>query len=150
MDDKIVGFIEEQTVATICCLDDKGLPYCFTCFYAFDSDEGLLYFKSSPTAKHSTFITETPDISGTVLPDKLNKLFAKGIQLKGKLLDPKHQFCKNASAAYHKRHPLATAMKGEIYTIQLTSLKLTDNSLGFGRKIIWERNAADGLFVAYK
>lgn len=150
MNEQIVDFIKEQTVATICCIDAEALPYCFTCFYAFNIEEGLIYFKSSPNSKHSLLIRENATISGTILPDKLNKMAIKGVQFNGEVLDPKHLLCRNASFIYNKSHPLAIAIKGEIFTIRLSSVKFTDSSMGFGRKIIWERNESGGLFVAYK
>jgi uncharacterized protein YhbP (UPF0306 family) len=30
-------------------------------------------------------------------------------------------------------------MPGEIWTIKINRIKYTDNTLGFGKKIIWER-----------
>jgi hypothetical protein len=35
---------------------------------------------------------------------------------------------------------MALAMPGHIWTIQLTEIKMTDNTLGFGKKIAWSRS----------
>ena len=77
MKESIIQFIKKQTCASICCVDKNGSPYCFSCFYAFNSDEGLLYFKSSSGTRHSEIISENPCIAGTILPDRLNKLMVK-------------------------------------------------------------------------
>ncbi len=141
MNDNIIHFINKQTCASVCCVKEKEKsPYCFSCFYAFNSEEGLLYFKSSHEANHSAIITENPLIAGTILPDKLNVLQLKGIQFEGTVLPDDHPLTKAAFAHYHKHHPMALTMSGHMWTIQLTEIKMTDNSLVFGKKIIWTRS----------
>jgi uncharacterized protein YhbP (UPF0306 family) len=139
MKENIIKFIKKQTCASICCVDKNGNPYCFSCFYAFNSDEGLLYFKSSSGTRHSEIISENPSIAGTILPDKLNVLLVKGIQFEGVVLSENHFLVRNASGNYHKKYPVALTMQGEILTIQINSIKMTDNSVGFGKKITWMR-----------
>jgi hypothetical protein len=139
MNASILDFIKGQKVATVCCLDEKGFPYSFNCFYAFDSKEGLLHFKSSPSSDHSRFLSQKPQVAGTILPGRLNYLALKGIQFTGIVLDPADVLCQKAGNDYHKRFPFALAKSGEICTVQLESIKMTDNTKGFGTKIIWKR-----------
>jgi uncharacterized protein YhbP (UPF0306 family) len=140
MDEKIIRFIKKQTCAGICCVDETGSPYCFSCFYAFNSERGLIYFKSSSAARHSSILAINPRIAGTIQPDKLSVLVVKGIQFEGNILPEDHPFCKEASAEYHKRHPMALAIPGEIWVIELSNIKMTDSTIGFGKKISWKRN----------
>lgn len=141
MNENIIKFISKQTCASLCVIDQhENSPYCFSCFYAFNARLGLLYFKSSPAAHHSSLIAANPSIAGTILPDKLNVLQIRGIQFEGTVLPDDHELVKDGSAQYHKQHPMALAMSGEIWTIQINEIKMTDNSLGFGKKITWERN----------
>ena len=135
----IVEFIQEQTCAGICCIDEAGKPYCFSCYYAFNAEKGLLYFKSSKASHHAALLLKTPAAAGTILPDKLSTLVVKGLQFEGILLDSGHPMAKNASVFYHKTKPMALAVAGEIWTIQIDSIKMTDSTLGFGKKIMWER-----------
>lgn len=149
MNDRIVKFIREQTCASVCCADLQGSPYCFSCVYAYDSEENFLYYKSSAGTRHSEILLHHPAVAGTILPDKLNMLHIKGIQFEGIVLPAGHPSAKNASARFHKKHPLALAQPGSIWTIQLNSIKFTDNSLGFGKKTTWDRqveimNAGNG------
>ncbi len=139
MDDRIVKFIGEQTCASICCADQPGKPYCFSCVYAFDSDEKLLYYKSSNNTRHSEILLHHPAVAGTILPDRLNMLHIIGIQFEGIVLPADHPLAKHAPARYYKTHPLALTQPGSIWTVQLNTLKFTDNSLGFGKKITWDR-----------
>lgn len=140
MNEKIVRFLLQQTCATICCIEEYGAPYCFNCYYAFDSGDGLLYFKSSDDAYHSALLKSNPVIAGTVLPDKVNKILPRGIQLQGEVLDPAHPLAGNASTIYHKKNPMALAIKGKVFTIRLNAIKMVDSQWGFGKKVTWERS----------
>src|ERR1043165_1175428 len=139
MHQKIVSFLEGQKVATICCVDDLNRPYCFSCFFAFDQENARLYFKSSLNTRHSDLLLQRPAVSGTVQPDKLNPLAIKGIQFTGEVLtDLRERNASHARTVYHKNHPMALAMPGEVFAIELHSIKMTDNTLSFGKKIMWE------------
>lgn len=139
INNQIAAFLKEQTCATICCTDETGNPYCFSCFYAINFSEGLLYFKSALSTNHANMMQANPMIAGTVLPDTLSKLLIKGIQFKGDVLPAGHLLTKHAAVQYYKQHPLAIAVSGEIWTIRINYIKMTDSSLGFGKKTIWER-----------
>jgi uncharacterized protein YhbP (UPF0306 family) len=143
MDKRISNFIEQQKTATICCLDESNDPYCFTVFFVFDKTEKRLLFKSSGSANHSKWLLRKKAVAGTILPDKLDLLAIRGVQFVGCMMnsvDPSG----TAWSQYHKKLPLAIAMPGEVWTIQLESIKLTDNSFGIGRKILWNREVDAG------
>jgi len=126
-------------VATICCVDEENNPYCFSCFYAFDSEEKLIYFKSSPATHHAILLNQKPLVSGTIQPDRLNPLAIKGVQFSGEIINGNKCLPERASTFYHKKYPFALAMAGEMWTIQVEMVKMTDNTLGFGKKLVWQR-----------
>jgi len=132
-------FISNQTVASICCTNGNGELHAFCCYFAFDAAAGLLYFKTGEQNQHMKWMQEHPQIAGTILPDKLNKLQVKGIQLNGTLLPVGDVATQQASKRYHIKYPLALAMQGTVQTIRIDQLKMTDNSVGFGTKLVWER-----------
>jgi uncharacterized protein len=139
MNESIKAFIEKQTVATICCIDEQGAPYCFSCFYAFNSEKGVLYYKSSSNAQHSLLLKNTGTVAGTILPDRLRPLLVQGIQFEGNIIPPVDELCKGASKIYLMKFPFAIAIPGEVYTIKVANIKMTDSSKGFGKKILWSR-----------
>jgi hypothetical protein len=139
MTEKINDYIKEQSCATICCVDEQGIPYCFNCFYAYNSHECLLYYKSALDTKHSYIIQKNTAVAGTILPVKLNKMHIQGMQFEGEALPLQDPLTKNAAAFYYTTNPVAVAMPGEIWTVKINSIKLTDSSLGFGKKIIWRK-----------
>lgn len=135
MDKKIATFLSAQTVASVCLLDDNNLPYCFSCFYAFDADEQLLYFKTNLNTMHGTIMQPGSRVAGTIQQDKLNRLAIQGIQFTGAVMPSE------ISSHYYKRFPFAVAMPGSIWCIQLEWVKFTDNTLAFGKKMIWQKEA---------
>ena len=132
----MISYFESQTCASISCVDADGHPYCFNCFYVFDAENGSIYFKSSAETFHGQCMLNNANVAGTILPDKLNKLALKGIQFTGRIICDE-VVKEKANSKYHREYPLALAMPGDIWTIKLLSAKLTDNSLGFGKKIKW-------------
>jgi uncharacterized protein YhbP (UPF0306 family) len=139
MNESIINFMQKQTCATISCVSEDGKSYCFNCFYAFNNEKAVLYYKTSPTAQHSVLMKKNPAVSGTILPDKLKILLVQGIQFEGQVLETKDALAEKAAGYYYKKHPVGLAMPGEIWAIQINHIKMTDSSKGFGGKIIWER-----------
>ena len=136
----IIDFITSQTCASICCVGASSKdPYCFSAFYMFDEQEGSIYFKTSPTSFHTELINENHFVAGTINPDKLDPLQIKGIQFRGVACGPNHPLSRRASMAYHSKFPLAKSMPGELWTIRLSHIKMTDNTQTFGEKILWTR-----------
>ncbi len=135
-------FMSAQTCASICCTGPDEHPYCFSCFYAFHPGKGILIYKSAPEAHHSQLLAAHPRVAGTILPDALSKLHIQGIQFEGSLLPEEDPACRDAAAIYYRRHPLAVAHPGKLWTIRLEHIKFTDSKLGFGKKLEWKREAA--------
>jgi uncharacterized protein YhbP (UPF0306 family) len=145
MSRKIIDFFKKQTAASISCIDETLQPYSFSCFYAFDSENTLLYFKSSESSYHSRVIMQNPAVSGTVMPDRLNKLAVKGIQFKGEVLAMNDPLCKKSFQNYYNRFPLAVAIPGVIWTIRLDQLKMTNNIMGIFEKLSWQREQKENM-----
>jgi hypothetical protein len=138
MNDRMVDFITNQKVATICCVDEENKPCCFSCFYAFDAERKLFYFKSEMSSHHAQLLLQNTNVAGTIQPGKLNPLAIKGIQFTGRILSAKDELCSKAEMIYHKRFPFALTMPGEMWTLQLEVIKMTDNTLSFGKKLHWQ------------
>ena len=139
MNERIISFLKRQTAASICCVNEMKEPYSFSCFYAFNDTENLLYYKSTVASFHSKILLQNPKVSGTIMPDKLNKLAVKGVQFTGLVLADKDPLCMGAFKNYHSRFPMAIAIPGIVWTIQLNQLKMTDNVPGIFKKHSWQR-----------
>lgn len=145
MNHKIIDFLKKQTAASISCVNEINQPYSFSCFFAFNSTDKLLYFKSSESSYHSRIILQNPKLSGTIMPDKLNKLGIKGIQFIGEALALNDPLCKEASKNYYHKFPFAAAIPGIFRTIRLDQLKMTNSMLGIFEKLSWQREEKESI-----
>lgn len=145
MKKELINFIIENRVATICCLDGSGKPYCFNCFYVFEPIEKLILFKSSEKTFHGQCLKMNAEISGTILPSKSNMLALKGLQFSGNMLYDDFPMETSPSKFYHQYNPLALAKEGAVWCIQLTKAKMTDSTRVFGEKLVWDRNSLASL-----
>ncbi|WP_207421892.1 pyridoxamine 5'-phosphate oxidase family protein [Desertivirga brevis] len=138
IDERIVSFLKSQTAVSICtCLDN--VPYSCICFYAYSTEFNTLAFKSGENTLHIRQALSNPLVSGSVLPDKLEKTRVRGLQLLGRFFKPEGEILSSLQRTYYKKYPIALTMKGDLWAIELSNIKLTDNTLGFGKKIIWKK-----------
>jgi uncharacterized protein len=138
MDKKIQLFLQEQKNLTICTSVDDN-PYCASCFYAYCPEDDLLIFKSGRETKHILNALINNKVAGTVIPDIHKIATIRGIQFTGRFYAPKGELLERVKSIYYKRHPLALATPGELWVTELVSLKMIDNTLGFGKKLVWEK-----------
>ncbi len=136
-DQNILSFLQSQTVVNIATCENN-VPYSASCFYAYSDKYNSLIFKSNIETKHISQGLKNNDVAGTIIPDKSDFTKIKGIQFSGIFTMPTDKLLSEANRTYYAKYPFALAMKGNIWIIKLTRIKLTDNTLGFGVKLHWE------------
>ena len=134
---KIIEFINENRVASVCFNDENQNPYCISCFFVLNDEEHSLIFKSSFGSSHDNIIQTTAKVSGTILPENFEILKIKGIQFTGQILPVNHPHAFLFNSQYYKKYPAGLVMPGIIWSVKLDFLKYTDNTLGFGNKTQW-------------
>jgi uncharacterized protein YhbP (UPF0306 family) len=55
-------------------------------------------------------------------------------------LPANHFLTDEATKFYHKKNPAGLAVRGDIWIVKIDNIKMTDNTLGFGKKITWSRS----------
>jgi uncharacterized protein YhbP (UPF0306 family) len=135
--DKLVNFLQENKVSTVCFTDQENNPYCINCFYAFDEEHHILIFKSSIGTTHQKLTKPTACVSGTILPNVIDTLKLKGMQFTGKIIENEVIDKLQLNSKYLKKYPMSIAVMGYEWAVRLDFLKFTDNTLGFGNKTIW-------------
>jgi uncharacterized protein YhbP (UPF0306 family) len=90
-------------------------------------------------------ILQNPKVSGTIMPDRLNKLAIKGIQFIGEVLALNDPLCKESSKNYYNKFPLAVAITGTVWIIRLDQLKMTNNVMGVFEKLSWQREEKESI-----
>lgn len=139
MDKKIIEFISEHHVLTLATAV-KGQPYCCNLFYAFDQDSSSFVFTSSTSTRHGSEALENSHVAASIVLE--TKIVGKieGLQITGRIYRPEGEQLKSAKRLYLKKYPYAMVMDLELWILDVDFAKLTDNKLGFGKKIIWNRD----------
>ena len=88
---------------------------------------------------HIQQVLKNSTVAGGIAPDKLVFTQIKGIQFTGKCTPASGDLKSTAMRMYYLKYPIAVGMKGNFYAIELESIKMTDNTLGFGTKLNWRR-----------
>ncbi len=148
-DKRIIDFINEHHVLTLAtCFEEE--PYCANCYYAYLEEENSLVFTSDYDTKHIQQASHNIYVAGTIVleTDEIGRI--QGVQFQGIISEPKDGHYNKAREAYLKRFPIAMLMKTKLWVVDLTFLKLSDNRLGFGKKLIWEKELIISPFFAKK
>mgnify|MGYP006312986759 CR=1 FL=1 len=136
IDQRIIKFINKHHVLTLA-TTKANIPYCANCFYVYSEDDNMLIFTSDFETKHIRDILDQNIVAGSIVLETnvIGKI--QGIQLQGKISEPKGEMLKKAKLKYLKRFPVAILMKTTLWQVELSFLKFTDNRLGFSKKLIW-------------
>lgn len=136
MDKKISTFLKEQKNLTFCTAINDA-PYCVNCFYTYIEESAILVFKSDRTTQHIMNALLNSKVAGTIVPDIHQTGTIRGIQFTGNFFIPNGEILDKAKITYYKKFPFALVMHGDLWAITLTGIKMTDNTLGFGKKLKW-------------
>jgi uncharacterized protein len=137
---RMVNFIHKHHVLTLATCAENS-PWCANCFYTYLKEENCFVFTSDNQTKHIQDIQKNNMVSGSIVLE--TKIIGKiqGIQFRGIMEQPCKSLSTKAKKAYLKRFPYAALMKTTLWIVRINYIKMTDNRLGFGKKLIWERKA---------
>jgi uncharacterized protein YhbP (UPF0306 family) len=137
VDKKIISFIKKHHVLTIATTVENE-PWCANCFYAYMEGENALVFTTDSETRHGKEFIINPVVGGSIVLETSIIGKIRGIQFQGIVSEPNEERMKKVKNTYLKRFPVAALMDTRLWVVDLTLLKLTDNRLGFGKKINWE------------
>jgi len=140
IEDKVIKFFRKHHVLTIATAVESE-PWCANCFYVYLEEENALVFTTDMDTRHGQEFIKNPLVAGSVVLETMVIGKIRGIQFQGIISEPKDEKLKKAKSAYLKRFPVALLMETHLWIVNLTHIKMTDNRLGFGKKIIWERES---------
>jgi uncharacterized protein YhbP (UPF0306 family) len=107
--------------------------------YVFLPGDQALVFSSERSTRHIAEARLNTHVSGTILPTKMESGVARGIQFNGHFKTPSAHQIELARKVYYSKFPFALLMKGDLWMIELSTIKMTDNTLGFGKKLLWNK-----------
>ena len=135
---RMVNFLHSRHVMTLAtCNDNK--PWCCQCFYVYIDSMCGLAFTSDTSTRHITEAMQQPNVAGSIALESRVVGKLQGIQLEGKLIEADGELLKEIKIAYMKRFPFALLMDTKLWLLELATMKMTDNLLGFGKKLYWKR-----------
>lgn len=138
LEKRVVDFIKEHHVLTLSTAVDNK-PYSSNCFYAYNEEDNVLIFTSDYKTKHINDVKENNYVSGSIVLETSVVGKIQGIQFNGIMHESKDNLLKKYKKIYLKRFPFAILKATAIWHIDLTFIKMTDNRLGFGKKLIWRK-----------
>ena len=102
----------------------------------------LFVFTSGHETKHIADVVETQNYhaSGAIALETKMTGKIRGIQFAGLMRELSGIELKTGKSAYLKAFPIARLSKLHLWGLEPNILKMTDNRLGFGKKLIWNRN----------
>ncbi len=135
---RIVDFINEHHVLTLATVVGNN-PWCANCFYVYLEEENCFVFTSDDKTKHVQDVTENSNVAGSVVLETKTIGKIQGIQFRGNMERPDKSIENKVKKTYLKKFPFAVLMKTSLWVVNLNHIKMTDNRLGFGKKLIWEK-----------
>lgn len=138
MDKKIEAYILANKVFTLA-TSINNLPYCAHCFYVYDIENKRLLFLSDNSTQHIKEAIDNNKVAGSIFNGETTIVKIQGIQFTGEFINPTEIEAKHFYELYYQQNPFAKAKPSPIWAIQLNWIKMTDNTLGFGKKLIWAR-----------
>lgn len=141
IDPRIIKLIQKHHIFTLA-TSSENIPYCSTCFYAYYSNENLFVFTSEKNTRHIKEAVNQSKVAGAIALE--TKIIGKirGIQFTGEISELSGEELKKLKKIYLAKFPYVTPFIKDtpFWKIEPDFFKLTDNNLGFGKKILWIKN----------
>jgi len=136
--EKIVLFLEEHHVLSLASSADDELSVC-SLFYTFSLEKLSFIVASNEETTHIEHIKENSTIAGNIFLE--TKVIGKiqGVQFRGEFVKLQDS---ELEELYFKEFAHARVMKPALWQIKVKYFKMTDNTFGFGKKIIWQEASA--------
>ena len=136
IDKRIEGFIAEHHVLTLATATPCGEPYCCNAFYAYDKASGAFIFTTDLSTHHGKMMAENERVAASILLETRTVGKIQGLQITGKIKPA----IDGDKMRYIKDFPYAVVADLSLWRLEAEMMKFTDNRLGFGKKLIWQRS----------
>jgi len=104
-------------------------------------EKNALGFTTGHETRHGKEFLKNKVVAGSVVLETQVIGKIRGIQFQGIVSEPEGELLKTVRKSFLKRFPVAMLMETHLWIVELTHIKMTDNRLGFGKKIIWEKDS---------
>lgn len=135
---QISDYLQSQHVLTLCTNSAKDL-WCASCFYLFDRQSMIFLLLSDRQTQHAVLMAANPVVCGTITAQIAEVSQLQGVQFKGRIMLLDGEGATSAIQAYCRRFPIAKTHSAPIWRLEIDLLKMVNNKLGFGHKLVWQR-----------
>jgi len=140
IDKKIIRFFRKHHVLTLA-TSTGNEPWCANCFYVYLPERNAIVFTTDPETRHGKEFRQNSRVAGSVVLETRIIGKIRGIQFQAIVSEPDGDVLDEARRAYLKRFPVAMLMETHLWICDLIYIKMTDNRLGFGKKMIWAKDS---------
>ena len=137
-ENRVVEFLKEHHVLTLATVSGNQ-PYCANCFYVYLEEENAFVFSSDEETKHIKDVRGNNLVAVSVVLETKTIGKIQGVQIKGEMIEAEGELLKKVNKAYLKRFPYAILKTTKLWFLDISFIKMTDNRLGFGKKLLWEK-----------
>lgn len=136
---RILDFIGEHHILTLAIAGANG-PWCATCFYAYDAAANRFILTSDDDTRHIAdwIVAGSGSVAGTIALETKMVGKIRGIQFSGSMQRLEGETARKAKKLYVKTFPIAALAPLTLWELKPGFIKMTDNRLGFGKKLIWQ------------
>lgn len=134
--EKIVLFLKQHHVLSLATSDGVELSVC-NLFYSFNEKDVVFIVASNQDTLHMQHIAKKNEVAGTVVLETKSVGKIQGVQFQGDFVALADN--DRLREHYFLDFSYSKVLKPSLYKIVIKSFKMTDNRLGFGKKIIWKR-----------
>lgn len=124
-----------MTLATVA----NVMTWCAHVFYAWMSDEKCFVFTTDSGTRHGAEMEANPRVAAAIVLETRIVGRVQGLQIEGEVRRASGGELEKARRAYLKRFPYAAVADLSLWMLEPTRMKFTDNTLGFGKKLIWTK-----------
>lgn len=133
IDQRITRFIRRHHVLTLATTGDDSTPYCANAFYCYDTERNILIFAADTATRHAADMELNPRIAASIVLETRIIGKIQGLQLCGTAARADDE----ARRAYIRCFPYTAMVELTLWAVTPDYIKFTDNTLGFGKKLIW-------------
>lgn len=139
MQENIIKFLQRKHIVSLSVFSSQDM-WSTICFYAFNPNNNSLLIRTSADTRHGIIMQQNPLITGTIIHDSATVAKLQGIQFVGTISELDGEAKKQGLNLYYECFPYARMIKSPLWQLQFNQIKFTDNTLGFGKKTVWQRD----------
>lgn len=113
-------------------------------FYLYDSEKVAFYLLSETSTRHAQMSGARAAVAGTVNGQPKTVALIRGVQFRGEIRLLEGDEAAAVRERYNRRFPVARVLSAPAWELRIDEMKFTDNTLGFGKKLLWQRDSGPG------